>query len=228
MGEGCSWRVGAHAQFLDQDFSNLACALLLQLQSLASQNRMKNSSERKVEAMNLTNVQEKVILIIATRNLNILANVVQIPGVNFLEHASKSNKDVLENIKFSKRSQSVTLANGVAAPIEGHDIFVARAPGRLDVMGGIADYSGSLVLQEACCKCPYGKTSNQGNIPTNNDGADSNDLRELEDKANLKPPSNLISLMQVYREAILNGDDKTVSDIEAKISIIEKEKNELV
>ena len=26
-------------------------------------------------------------------------------------------------------------------------IVVARAPGRLDVMGGIADYSGSLVLQ---------------------------------------------------------------------------------
>ncbi|MDQ6788342.1 MAG: GHMP kinase [Acidobacteriota bacterium] len=35
------------------------------------------------------------------------------------------------------------------------EIFVARAPGRLDVMGGIADYSGSLVLQmpiaEAVC-----------------------------------------------------------------------------
>ena len=34
------------------------------------------------------------------------------------------------------------------------EITVARAPGRLDVMGGIADYSGSLVLQmpiaEAC------------------------------------------------------------------------------
>jgi len=27
------------------------------------------------------------------------------------------------------------------------DIFITRAPGRLDVMGGIADYSGSLVLQ---------------------------------------------------------------------------------
>src|SRR5215218_597785 len=26
-------------------------------------------------------------------------------------------------------------------------LYVARAPGRLDVMGGIADYSGSLVLQ---------------------------------------------------------------------------------
>ncbi|MDA0711745.1 MAG: GHMP kinase [bacterium] len=35
------------------------------------------------------------------------------------------------------------------------EIYVARAPGRLDVMGGIADYSGSLVLQmpihEATC-----------------------------------------------------------------------------
>lgn len=30
------------------------------------------------------------------------------------------------------------------------EIFVARAPGRLDVMGGIADYSGSLVLQVGC------------------------------------------------------------------------------
>ena len=27
------------------------------------------------------------------------------------------------------------------------DLFIARAPGRLDLMGGIADYSGSLVLQ---------------------------------------------------------------------------------
>ena len=27
------------------------------------------------------------------------------------------------------------------------ELFVTRAPGRLDVMGGIADYSGSLVLQ---------------------------------------------------------------------------------
>jgi len=30
---------------------------------------------------------------------------------------------------------------------EGAPLYVARAPGRLDVMGGIADYSGSLVLQ---------------------------------------------------------------------------------
>src|SRR5438093_2073156 len=30
---------------------------------------------------------------------------------------------------------------------DGKQIIVTRAPGRLDVMGGIADYSGSLVLQ---------------------------------------------------------------------------------
>ena len=29
----------------------------------------------------------------------------------------------------------------------GEPVFIASAPGRLDVMGGIADYSGSLVLQ---------------------------------------------------------------------------------
>ena len=48
------------------------------------------------------------------------------------------------------------LAERVSAGIWGRDVasgendgpvFVARAPGRLDVMGGIADYSGALVLQ---------------------------------------------------------------------------------
>jgi L-arabinokinase len=37
------------------------------------------------------------------------------------------------------------LAEGLFAP--GRPLVISRAPGRLDVMGGIADYSGSLVLQ---------------------------------------------------------------------------------
>jgi galactokinase len=37
------------------------------------------------------------------------------------------------------------LFGGVFAP--GREIFVARAPGRLDVMGGIAEYSGSVILE---------------------------------------------------------------------------------
>jgi len=32
------------------------------------------------------------------------------------------------------------------------DAFITRAPNRLDVMGGIADYSGSLVLQRPTAK----------------------------------------------------------------------------
>ena len=42
----------------------------------------------------------------------------------------------------------------------GAVVTVARAPGRLDVMGGIADYSGSLVLQRPIAEarpdqCPF-------------------------------------------------------------------------
>src|SRR3954466_2666734 len=36
----------------------------------------------------------------------------------------------------------------------GQPVFFARAPGRLDVMGGIADYSGSLVLQLPLAEAP--------------------------------------------------------------------------
>ena len=35
------------------------------------------------------------------------------------------------------------------------DAFIARAPGRLDVMGGIADYSGSLVLQRPIAEATW-------------------------------------------------------------------------
>ena len=36
---------------------------------------------------------------------------------------------------------------GAGVFVHGEPVFVTRAPGRLDVMGGIADYSGSLVLE---------------------------------------------------------------------------------
>src|SRR5215472_134349 len=37
----------------------------------------------------------------------------------------------------------------------GASVAVARAPGRLDVMGGIADYSGSLVLQRPIAEATF-------------------------------------------------------------------------
>jgi galactokinase len=45
------------------------------------------------------------------------------------------------------RLEADVWATGAAAGVEASPVFVARAPGRLDVMGGIADYSGALVLQ---------------------------------------------------------------------------------
>ncbi|GAV59316.1 GrpE domain-containing protein [Cephalotus follicularis] len=65
--------------------------------------------------------------------------------------------------------------------------------------------------------------ASQHSIPTNGDVKPSESgAPDEKDLASLK------TLINVYKEAILDGDEKTVSDIEARISIIEIEKNELV
>ncbi|KAF8411831.1 hypothetical protein HHK36_004390 [Tetracentron sinense] len=51
---------------------------------------------------------------------------------------------------------------------------------------------------------------------------------ESKSEADQKHLSSLKTLVKVYKEAILNGDEKSVSDIEAMIYMIENEKNELV
>ncbi len=61
----------------------------------------------------------------------------------FAEKKSPDAKDAAEFIR---------LVNDLPPDLRGFfdssgEIFVARAPGRMDVMGGIADYSGSLVLE---------------------------------------------------------------------------------
>jgi len=50
-------------------------------------------------------------------------------------------------VRAMARWQQTTSREGVPFFDTGHPVTIARAPGRLDVMGGIADYSGSLVLQ---------------------------------------------------------------------------------
>jgi L-arabinokinase len=49
----------------------------------------------------------------------------------------------------------LALAEARGLFVAGRDVVVARAPGRLDVMGGIADYSGSLVLQLPLADATY-------------------------------------------------------------------------
>ncbi|PWZ23550.1 L-arabinokinase [Zea mays] len=70
--------------------------------------------------------------------------------VDFLKSLSELNGN---DLKSPKKQDLERTAASVLFDWET-EIYVARAPGRLDVMGGIADYSGSLVLQmplrEAC------------------------------------------------------------------------------
>jgi galactokinase len=55
--------------------------------------------------------------------------------------------DLEEFLARIKRTEAAILPDGSFLFGQGVPLVVARAPGRLDVMGGIADYSGSLVLQ---------------------------------------------------------------------------------
>ncbi|KAJ1260746.1 hypothetical protein BS78_10G255900 [Paspalum vaginatum] len=70
--------------------------------------------------------------------------------MDFLKSLSELNRN---DLKSSEKQHRERTAASVLFDWE-NEIYIARAPGRLDVMGGIADYSGSLVLQmplrEAC------------------------------------------------------------------------------
>ncbi|PYS98235.1 MAG: GHMP kinase [Acidobacteria bacterium] len=56
---------------------------------------------------------------------------------------------IVENNSFALRDVDwfVEQLNALSSFDPGRDVIVTRAPGRLDVIGGIADYSGSLVLE---------------------------------------------------------------------------------
>ncbi|GLT55037.1 hypothetical protein SLA2020_281910 [Shorea laevis] len=71
--------------------------------------------------------------------------------------------------------------------------------------------------------------SAQDSAPTTNnvEEASQNDVKTAESEADKQHQSSLKILIEVYKEAILAGDEKTVSDIEARIHIIGNEKNEL-
>uniref|UniRef100_A0A0D9WTU1 GHMP kinase N-terminal domain-containing protein n=1 Tax=Leersia perrieri TaxID=77586 RepID=A0A0D9WTU1_9ORYZ len=70
--------------------------------------------------------------------------------MTFLKSLSELNKNELNSHEKQPRER---IAASMLFDWE-EEMYIARAPGRLDVMGGIADYSGSLVLQlplrEAC------------------------------------------------------------------------------
>ena len=58
-----------------------------------------------------------------------------------------ADSDVEDFLARIRRTEALILPDGSLLFQSGAPLVLARAPGRLDVMGGIADYSGSLVLQ---------------------------------------------------------------------------------
>uniref|UniRef100_A0A0D9WTU2 GHMP kinase N-terminal domain-containing protein n=1 Tax=Leersia perrieri TaxID=77586 RepID=A0A0D9WTU2_9ORYZ len=80
--------------------------------------------------------------------------------MTFLKSLSELNKNELNSHEKQPRER---IAASMLFDWE-EEMYIARAPGRLDVMGGIADYSGSLVLQSVVIKsfgaitsCLFGK-----------------------------------------------------------------------
>jgi L-arabinokinase len=61
--------------------------------------------------------------------------------------SSQNLTDVLDFLNLLDNLKNSALPHARGLFSSGHDLIVTRAPGRLDVMGGIADYSGSLVLE---------------------------------------------------------------------------------
>ncbi|CAK9168139.1 unnamed protein product [Ilex paraguariensis] len=66
-------------------------------------------------------------------------------------------------------------------------------------------------------------------IPTNDeDDAYLNDANTSEREADQKHASSLMSLIEVYKEVVLNGDEKIAADVETMMCMVENEKNQLV
>ncbi|KAF7141300.1 hypothetical protein RHSIM_Rhsim06G0110000 [Rhododendron simsii] len=63
---------------------------------------------------------------------------------------------------------------------------------------------------------------------TNDDEGQPNDSKLSESKADPRGTLSLKSLINVYKEALLGGNEKAISEVEAMICIAENEKNELV
>lgn len=81
------------------------------------------------------------------------------------------------------------------------------------------------------CRFLRASESQSEDSATETDDEDETPLNKTEEEAeeaDQELPSRLESIISAYKEAILNGDDKTISDFEELIYMIEKERNELL
>jgi L-arabinokinase len=106
--------------------------------------------------------------------------------MSFLKSLSEFNQSEL---KSNGKQPQERIAASVLFDWE-EEMYIARAPGRLDVMGGIGDYSGSLVLQlplrEAC------HVAVQRNHPSNQKLWENTQARRLEN-GGMEPVVQIVS-----------------------------------
>lgn len=79
-----------------------------------------------------------------------------------------------------------------------------------------------VIINKRSSRFPFPRTTEENEVPPN----EPTESRKEGDKRG--QPAHLNSVLFAYKEAILNGDEKTVSDIESIIYMVEKEKNHLL
>ncbi|THG00523.1 hypothetical protein TEA_023131 [Camellia sinensis var. sinensis] len=83
-------------------------------------------------------------------------------------------------------------------------------------------------MEVAMTMCCNGKGCDGGGAAvTNEDEGQPHDTKISDSEADPRRMFTLKTLINVYKEAILDGDVKTISEVESMISIVENEKNEL-
>ena len=95
-----------------------------------------------------------------------------------------------------------------------NEIYVTRAPGRLDVMGGIADYSGATVLQLPIAAAAHVALQLQPMASQNTDGQPLSSSRQEEEMKSLHPTLRIISFTADTsdRDAVVNVDISRLMD----------------
>nr|XP_027123217.1 uncharacterized protein LOC113739968 [Coffea arabica] len=78
------------------------------------------------------------------------------------------------------------------------------------------------------CRFLKASQSQSEDSASETDDEDETPLSKTEEEADQELPSRLESTISAYKEAILNGDEKSISDFEEIIHMVEKERNELL
>lgn len=109
------------------------------------------------------------------------------------------------------------------------EIFAARAPGRLDVMGGIADYSGSLVLEMPIREAVFAALQKEDSrtIKIESLGAEENNRTRFFEMPldDFEPNGRLISYQKAREKFKINAANSWAAYVAGAFLVLMREKN---